>query len=328
MATSERLGLAVIPAAGWSARDIQDVSRQAESAGVDAIFSVEVNNDAIATAQLMGSATQRIQVGTWVASIYLRHSYLCAQGASLIAEATGGRFILGLGVSHQPVNAALNVDMAKPTVEVRRYTAEVMAWLRGEGPATHLQQHAAPATVPVYVAAITSRMVEQAAEIADGIMPIFWSPERVRKSKAWADRGRARAPGMAPLDITLGLPTFIGDDLEVLRDTARQNLALYTFFPFFQRLFRASGFAAEADAMERGLGGAALSSELLDSICLIGPLERCWQRLAEYRSAGVDMPILLPPLGVDGARQVIDAFSRPIDTQRGSQQAVALQQPA
>src|SRR6266567_68368 len=147
MTTSERLGLAVIPAAGWSARDIQDVAREAESAGFDAIFSVEVNNDAMATAQLMGSATQRIQVGTWVANIYLRHSYVCAQGASLIAEATVGRFILGLGVSHQPVNGALKIDMSRPAEEVRRYTGEVMAWLRGDGPATHLQQQAAPVNV-------------------------------------------------------------------------------------------------------------------------------------------------------------------------------------
>ena len=104
---AERLGLAVIPGVGWSAREIQDVAREAEAAGFDAIFSAEVNNDAMATAQLMGTATSRIKVGTWVANIYLRHSYVCAQGAALISNATGGRFILGLGVSHQPVNAAL-----------------------------------------------------------------------------------------------------------------------------------------------------------------------------------------------------------------------------
>ena len=229
MTVSERLGLAVIPAAGWSARDIQDVAREAESAGFDAIFS-EVNNDAIATAQLMGAATQRIHVGTWVANIYLRHSYVCTQGASLIAEATVGRFILGLGVSHQPVNDALKIDMSRPAEDVRRYTGEVMAWLRGDGPATHLQQQAAPVNVPVYVAAITSRTVEHAAEIADGIMPIFWSAERVRRSKAWVERGRARAPVRGPLDVTLGLPTFVGDDIDALRDAARQNLVLYTFF--------------------------------------------------------------------------------------------------
>jgi alkanesulfonate monooxygenase SsuD/methylene tetrahydromethanopterin reductase-like flavin-dependent oxidoreductase (luciferase family) len=307
----ERLALAVVPvaAAGWSTEDIQIVAREAESAGFEAIFTTEVNNDAMATAQLMGAATERMHVGTWIANVYLRHAYVCAQGAALIAASTGGRFILGLGVSHQPVNGALKIDMSNAGEDVRQYTAEVQAWLRGEGPATHLPQMPAPRKVPVYVAAVTSRMVEQAAELADGIMPIFWSPDRVRKPKTWIDRGRAKAPGLGHCDLTLGIPTFIGDDIEALRRTARQNLALYTHFPFFQKLFRASGFTAEARQMELGAGADSLSNDLLDSICLIGPVENCKQQLAEYRAAGVDLPILMAPLGVEGARTVISAFS-------------------
>ena len=106
-----------------------------------------------------------------------------------------------------------------------------------------------------------------------------------------------------------GDTTFLGDDIEALREVARQNLALYTTFPLFQHLFRVSGFAAEAEQMENGGGGAALSAELLDAICLIGPLEKCRARLGEWRAAGVDMPILMPPIGVAGARGVIAAFS-------------------
>ena len=74
------------------------MAQNAEAAGFDRIFVAEVNNDVLATAQLMGTSTERINVGTWVANIYLRHAYACVQGAALIAEATGGRFILGLGV--------------------------------------------------------------------------------------------------------------------------------------------------------------------------------------------------------------------------------------
>src|SRR5204863_9481681 len=112
-------------------------------------------------------------------------------------------------VSHQQVNKALQIEMSNPTEDVRRYTAEVTAWLRGDGPATHLQQHAAPVTVPVYVAAITSRTVEHAAEIADGIMPIFWSPERVRESKAWMDLGRARVSAKGPVCCGRYVPCFL-----------------------------------------------------------------------------------------------------------------------
>src|SRR5437762_3152762 len=140
---AERLGLAVIPGTGWSARDIQTIAGEAEHAGFDAIFAAEVNNDVMATAQLMGAVTQRIQVGT-----------------------------------------------------------------------------------------VTSRTVELASELADGIMPFLWSAERVRKSRAWIDRGRAKSSGLGKVEVTLGLPTFVGDDLNAMREAARANLGLYTTFPF------------------------------------------------------------------------------------------------
>lgn len=307
---AERLGLAVIPGVGWRASEIQAVAREAEEAGFDAIFAAEVNNDVMATAQLMGAATRRIQVGTWIANIYVRHSYACAQAAALIADATEGRFVLGLGVSHPPVNSALGIDMGDAPAALRGYVTAVRGWLNGDGPATHLPQRATVKPVPLYVAAVTSRTVELASELADGIMPFLWSAARVRKSKAWIERGRARAAGSGTIDVTLGLPTFIGDDLTAMREAARGNLGLYTTFPFFQRLFRASGFGHEADQMEKGVGGPSLSDRILDAVCLTGPLTRCREQLAAFRSAGVDLPILVAPIGVDGARGLIKAFRR------------------
>src|SRR5919108_4784748 len=265
---AERLGLAVIPGTGWRATDIQAIAREAEEAGLDGIFAAEVNNDVMATAQLMGAATRRIQVGTWIANIYVRHSYACAQGAALIADVTDGRFILGLGVSHPPVNQALSIDMGDPPATLRRYVTAVRSWLKGEGPATHLPQRPAARPVPLYVAAVTSRTVEVAGELADGLMPFLWSADRVRKSRAWIDRGRAKASGLGKVDVTVGLPTFIGDDVKAMREAARANLGLYTTFPFFQRLFRASGFATEADQMEKGVGGTSLSDRILDAVTL------------------------------------------------------------
>src|SRR5919107_513817 len=99
---TERLALAVIPGVGWRAAETQAIAREAETAGFDAIVAAEVNNDVMATAQLMGAATSRIQVGPWTPNIYLRHSYPCPQGAALTADPRGGRFTLGLGVTPQP----------------------------------------------------------------------------------------------------------------------------------------------------------------------------------------------------------------------------------
>lgn len=307
----ERLGLGVVPvaAAGWTVGDAREVAREAEAAGFDAVLVTEVNNDSLATAAVMGAATSRITVGTWVANIYLRHPYACAHHAATVAAATEGRFVLGLGVSHQPVNGALQVDMGAPAQAVAAYAAAVQAHLRGEGPATHLPQSPAPVPVPVYLAALTSTTVAAAAEVADGLMPLFWSAERVAKSKAWIDRGRAAAPGRPPIDLTLGLPTFVGPDLAAQYDAARANLALFTTFPFFQRLFHLSGFEDEAAQMVAGAGGAALSDRLLDAVGLFGPIERCREQLAAFRAAGVDLPILWPALGVAPAMEVLRLFS-------------------
>jgi alkanesulfonate monooxygenase SsuD/methylene tetrahydromethanopterin reductase-like flavin-dependent oxidoreductase (luciferase family) len=169
----ERLGLGILPGVGWRASETRAIAIEAEQAGLDAILTAEVNSDAVATAQLMGEATREIKVGTWIASIHMRHSYSCAKAASLIADATRGRMILGLGVSHQSVNAALGVEMPSPTAALRRYATEVAGWLRGEGPATHLSQEPAPVPMPIYLAALTSPTVELAGEIADGVMPFM-----------------------------------------------------------------------------------------------------------------------------------------------------------
>ena len=305
----ERLGLGIIPGAGWRAAEIKAIAREAEEAGFDAIFTAEVNSDALATTQLMAEATRQIKVGTWIASIHMRHSYACAK-ASLIADATGGRMILGLGVSHRPINVVLGAEMPAPLQALRRYTTEVASWLCGEGPTTHLPQAPAPVPVPIYLPTMTSPPVELAGELADGMMPFMWSAERVARSKVWAARGRAKAAGRAPLVVAHGIPTFIGDDIGALRDAARANLALFTTFPFYQQMFRASGFAEAAAKAEAGAGGASLSDRLLDAVCLIGPISRCRDQLAAFRAAGVDLPILSPPIGVEGAREVIGTFRR------------------
>jgi alkanesulfonate monooxygenase SsuD/methylene tetrahydromethanopterin reductase-like flavin-dependent oxidoreductase (luciferase family) len=75
--------------------------------------------------------------------------------------------------------------MTDAPARLRQYVTEVQGRLKGEGPPTHLPQRPALWRVPVYVAALTSRVVEEAAELADGIMTLFWSTERVAASEVW-----------------------------------------------------------------------------------------------------------------------------------------------
>jgi 5,10-methylenetetrahydromethanopterin reductase len=305
---SQRLALGIIPGIGWRAREIQAISQQAEGEGFQAIFATEVNNDVLATVQLMGAATQSIRVGSWVANIYLRHPYLCAKHAALIADATDGRMVLGLGISHRPVNSAIGVDMTSPVEALRAYTTDVLNWLKGEGPITHLPQLPSVHPIPVHLGALTSPTVELAGELADGVMPFLWSPERVARSKAWAARGRAKAPHRADLQIALGLPIFIGDDVAQAVKAARANLGLFASLPFFQHLLRVSGFEQEAVTAEAGGGPDSLSDRFLDAVCLIGPLGRCKERLEAYVEAGVDLPILMPPVDFESVRASVSAM--------------------
>ena len=224
------------------------------------------------------------------------------------ANPPGGRSLRGLGGTPPPVNKALAVDMGEPPAMLRRYVSAVRNWLNGEGPATHLPQRPTPQPVPISVAAVTSKTVEIAGELADGFMPFMWPASRVDKSKAWIQQGRTKAKGVRKMDVTVGIPTYIGDDIKQQREVARAHLAVFTAFPFFQRMFRASGFGPEADQMEKGGGGAALSDRVLDAVCLIGPLSRCREQLAAFRAAGTDLPIVMPPYDVDGVRAAIKAL--------------------
>jgi hypothetical protein len=106
--------------------------------------------------------------------------------------------------------------------------------------------------VPIDLAALTSQGVELAGEIADGVMPLWWSVERVAQNKRWVERGRAKSAGRGKLEVTLGVPPLlgtasIGDGIDALRAAARLNLGFFTALPFFQRLLRESGFTAKAD---------------------------------------------------------------------------------
>ena len=98
-----RLGIVIANFSGLSFAELQQLAREAESAGFEAVFSPEFMNDALANCQLMAQATSKIKVGTWIANIYLRHPALCAQTAVAIDDASRGRLILGFGVSHRPI---------------------------------------------------------------------------------------------------------------------------------------------------------------------------------------------------------------------------------
>ncbi len=299
-----RKGIVLSTVSGASYKEATQLSRLAEEKGWDAVFMSEAMNDALAGIESMALATSRIKVGTWIANIYLRHPALAGASAVAIDELSDGRLILGLGVSHRPLLDALGIEMKEARTYFRSYLETVNKVIAGGPLREGMRIQFRPAThkVPIYLGALALETVELAGEVADGAMLYLCTPERVRAAVNRLRRGAAKA-GRDPetLETTLGIPVYVSDDIEAARAGARANLASSGSLPFYNRLFRRSGFGKEAEALsqavakgEQAAAAAAISDEMADALCLIGPASRCRERLQAWREAGVQLPILVP----------------------------------
>lgn len=141
----DRLGLVAATFSGLSFADLQELAREAESAGFEAIFLPEFMNDALANCQLVTQVTTRLKAATWVANIYLRHPALCAQTAVAVDYTSQGRLILGLGVSHRPiVEGVFQEKMERPRDFLRQYVTTVRQGITGQSsPGASVQLQAA-----------------------------------------------------------------------------------------------------------------------------------------------------------------------------------------
>jgi alkanesulfonate monooxygenase SsuD/methylene tetrahydromethanopterin reductase-like flavin-dependent oxidoreductase (luciferase family) len=296
--------------------EIQALAREAESAGIEAVFSPEFMNDALSNCHLMAQVTSKVKVGTWIANIYLRHPALCAQTAVAIDDASKGRLILGLGVSHRPlVEGIYKEKMDRPREFLREYLTTIRSITTGKGyPGAPMQPRAAAYKVPLYVGALALGTVELCGELADGVMLYLCPTSRMPRVMAALEKGAAKAGrSVVSVDITTGLPACVSDDLDAARTTAKNNLAFYGGLPFYNKLFQSSGFVKEAEELAKG-NGNAVSDKMAEAVSLIGPPSRCREQLAAFREAGVQLPIIVPvPVAgqsnAQAVRKAIETFS-------------------
>lgn len=305
----------VSPVWGCGVDELRTLAKEAEAAGFEAIFSPEVPPySAIANAQIFAEATSTIKVGTWITNIYMRQSVMCAAEALTVQEISRGRMVLGLGVSHKPVNDRFGIDMKDPTEEMRKYVHAIRSFVDGSSPALTIKRELPP--FPVYIAGLTEKTAELAGEVADGIMSYLTTPEYITKLVMAVRSGAKKAKRFSDeVDISSGIPCFISDDLEAARKAARRGLAGYGRFPFYQRMIRNIGFGDVAEKIKSGANPAeAFTDELLDAVALIGPPERCREKLQAFRGAGLRLPIIVPnPVGkqsnVEGMKNMLQALA-------------------
>jgi F420-dependent oxidoreductase-like protein len=248
---------------------------------------------------------------------------------------SGGRFLLGLGVSGpQVVEGWHGEPWGKPIGKMREYVEIVRAVIRrqtiehqgehyaipytganGTGLGKPLKLMARPvrAEIPIYLAVFKPRSVELAAEIADGWLPIFFSPERARQS---FPAPFARGDGF---DIAPAVPAVATDDVETARDALRPYYALYIGgmgargANFYNDLVVNYGFEAEAkqiqdlflDGRQRD-AAAAVPDALIDEMALVGPSDRIKDRLAAWRESGATT-LLISTRDVSTLRTVAEA---------------------
>ena len=306
------LGLSIASHSGLPAAAIGQIAAAAEAAGFGSVFVAEGHGDALALCHPVIAATRRVRVGTAITNAALRPPVLAAKTAAQLDQASGGRFLLGLGVANDVMNGRFGLTPFRSLPMVAEYVAVVRSVLTGD-PAgfagqlfrtgmVPLDSPPVRADLPVYLAALGPRMLELAGRIADGVILNLMSPVQAGAA-AGLVRAAAVAAGRdaAAVEIACVVHTCLADDPAIGAAAAREVVPRYILHPSAGRLFGANDDSGQLDrARERLLAGdrtgAALHvpQQVADAFVARGDAAACARRLAEYRAAGVDVPVVFP----------------------------------
>ena len=312
---------------GLTAEDQIELVREAERSGFDSVWTAEAyGSDAATPLAWFAAQTERIRLGAAILQIPGRSPAMTAMTAVTLDHLSGGRFSLGLGTSgpqvaegwhgqrfgHQLARTREYVEIVRKALARERltYEGEEFTLPLPDGPGKALKLMIAPVQqeIPIYIAAIGPKNTELVGEIADGWLPVFFSPEHVDASRDLLEAGATRSSrSLDGFDIAPTVQVSIDDDLERARDMMRPFIALYVGGMgsrdknFYNQLVQRYGFEEAArEIQELYLDGkkdeaaAAIPPELIDLVTICGPRDRVKERLDVYRDAGVGTLIISP----------------------------------
>ena len=294
--------------AGRSIDESIERIRLAESLGYERAWSSHIAaRDPMHVFNRWAAATERIGFATGVTPIFLRHPALLAQEAATLDELSGGRFALGIGTSHKiTVEGWYGYTLDDPVGRMREYTT-ILRQLFTTGASNvdgaHYRSHFAfmglqpRVDLPIHWAAMGPRMLEAAAELADGVVLWMCSPTHIRTSirpaleKALADHGRS----LDDFEIVAAVPSAVTDDVAAGRDLFRGTAMTYWSLPFYRKEIG----AAHPDALAAFDRGEPIPDEVVDEFAGIGSPDVVRAKLEDYREAGVTQPTvgILPVRG-------------------------------
>ncbi|MGI5467853.1 LLM class F420-dependent oxidoreductase [Streptomyces sp. CA-132043] len=306
------------------------VAQEADRLGYSVCWAAEAyGSDGPTVLSWVAAQTERIDVGSAIFQIPARAPAMTAMTAATLDSLSGGRFRLGLGVSGPQVSEGwYGVKFDKPLARTREYVEIVRKAMSrerlsyegehwtlplpgGPGKPIKLTVHPERERIPLYIAAIGPKNLEQTGEIADGALLIFPAAEHLQDTAIAPLRAGREKAGltMEGFDVCPTLPIAVGEDKDVptLADAFRPYTALYVGGMgsrkqnFYNRLAQRMGYeqaAAEIQdrylAREKDAAAAAVPHELIDSTTLLGSVDRIADRMQAYAAAGVTTLTLSP----------------------------------
>jgi len=319
---------------------------EAERAGFDGVFAAESwGSDAFTPLAWWGAATSRVRLGTSVAQLSARSPASCAMHALTLDHLSGGRCVLGLGVSGpQVVEGWYGAAFGKPLARTREYVSIIRQVLAREAPVRNAGPHyplphrgagslglgkplrsithPLRADLPIWLGAEGPRNVAQTAEIADGWIAVYYSPRLAEVYQQWLADGFAR-PGArrdrGTFEVAATCPLVVTDEPAEAKQQVKQSLSLYIGgmgaerMNFHADLFRRMGYAeAVADITRlfrdgrRSEAAGAVPDELVDDVAIIGDREHVRAAVRTWEESGVDT-LLVGCRSAEQIRAVADA---------------------
>ena len=286
--------------------------RRAEAGGYTDLWSGETNGpDGFTPLALAAAWTERARLGTGIVGVMTRGPALLAQQAAALADASRGRFVLGIGASSDRIVSGWNsMDFSRPLSRVSEAIDFLRTALDGERTDSGFKLEQPPAQrVPIVVAALRGKMLRLAVEKGDGAftnyLPLAGLPQVVEQLED------------APEDFELLCRFFcLPGEREQVEPLARFMFASYVTVPVYAEFFRWLGYGGQIAEMceawaarDRERAMAAAPWELIEDTFVFGTPEQMRERLHSYVEGGVTLPVLLPIATPDGFGELIDGLA-------------------
>jgi probable F420-dependent oxidoreductase len=284
-----------------------------EELGYTDVWSAEVGGvDAFTPLAAIATRTERVRLGTALVPVFNRPPALTAMSAAGLQQLSGGRFVLGIGLSSPAiVGSWMGLEFDGRVKRIEEYVEVLREALAGkkvtyQGETVHLENFRLQVDpgppVPIHVGALGPEMCRLAGRIADGVLLYFFTPDGVRRALEHVRAG-AREAGRDPgnLDVFLRLPVAVEEPEDTARFMGRRMLTGYAIVPAYNASLRRQGFEDEAVAIaeawaagERDRATELFSDRMLDELFVTGDAEACRARIEAFRAAGVTTPVIMP----------------------------------